>query len=100
MAGGDFHRRPRPPYIGCCRQELEGLAAYSVTVSRVGWFSRSIRPPDEPPNSNAPAAVPPGTVGPPALSPGDPHGLTIDTLDAPPSSPPTITPSAWAGWPA
>jgi HK97 family phage portal protein len=70
------------------------------TVSRVGWFSRSIRPPDELPNGNDPATVAPGTVGPPTLTPGDPHGLTLDPLAAPPSSPPTITPSAWSGWPA
>jgi HK97 family phage portal protein len=66
----------------------------------VGWFSRSIRPPDETPNTNDPASVPPATVGPPSVNPGDPHGVTVDALDAPAASPPTILPSAWSGWPA
>lgn len=69
------------------------------TVCGVGLLSRSIRPP-EIPNDNDPASVQPATVGPPSATPGDPHGLTVDTLDAPASSPPFITPSAWSGWPA
>lgn len=64
------------------------------------FWSRSIRPPDEIPNSNDPADVPPGTVGPESAA-GDPHGLTVEQLDAPPpAGPPIVTPDAWSGWPA
>jgi len=65
-----------------------------------GWFSRSIRPPDETPNANDPASVPPATVGPPSASPGDPNGVTVEATTMMAASPPTITPSAWSGWPA
>lgn len=62
-------------------------------------FTRSIRPPDEVPNDNDPADVPPATVGDSVYNPGDPHGLTVEGM-AGFTSPPTIVPSAWSGWPA
>jgi HK97 family phage portal protein len=64
----------------------------------MGLFSRSARPPDIP-NSNDPADVPPATVGPPSARPGDPNGVVITGTDVG-WSPPSITPSAWSGWPA
>jgi hypothetical protein len=61
--------------IGRPAENLNSAMAESWgTVFRVGWFSRSIRPPDELPNGNDPATVAPGTVGPPTLTAGDPHG--------------------------
>jgi HK97 family phage portal protein len=67
----------------------------------VGLFTRAIRTPDpEIPNGNDPATAAPGTVGPPSATPGDPHGVLISGDPAPPWLPPTIRPSAWAGWPA
>jgi HK97 family phage portal protein len=60
---------------------------------------RSIRPPDEIPNSNDPADTPPNTVGGSVYSPGDPDGVEI-TGTSTAWSPPTIVPSAWSGWPA
>jgi HK97 family phage portal protein len=60
---------------------------------------RSIRPPDEIPNTNDPADVPPATVGGNVYNPGDPHGVEI-TGTSVAWSPPTIVPSPWSGWPA
>jgi len=64
----------------------------------MGWFSRSIRPP-EIPNSNDPASVPPATVGPPSATGGDPDGVTLTGADPPAWVPPAIRPAAWSGWP-
>lgn len=60
---------------------------------------RSIRPPDEIPNTNDPADVPPATVGGNVYNPGDPNGVEI-TGTASSWVPPTIVPSPWSGWPA
>ncbi len=65
-----------------------------------GLLTRSIRPPEETPNDNDPLTHPPGTVGPPSAAPGDPHGVLLEGPDTPSVPPPTIVPSAWAGWPA
>jgi len=64
-------------------------------------FTRAIRPPDDiTPNDNDPLSVPPSTVGPDQLvNPGDPSGVEI-TGQSSDWLPPTITPSAWSGWPA
>jgi len=68
----------------------------------MGWFNRSIRPPDEIPNANDPVTAAPNTVGPPGVNPGDPHGVTLDTFvdDGPGWPPLRVTPSPWSGWPA
>lgn len=62
------------------------------------WFTRSIRPPEEP-NSNDPASVPPATVGANVYTPGDPHGVEVGGTSGF-TAPPTIVPSAWSGYPA
>jgi hypothetical protein len=64
--------------------------------------TRSLRPDDVPttPNGNNPLDVPPATVGADVAIPGDPHGLVVTGELMAASSPPTITPSAWSGWPS
>lgn len=65
------------------------------------WFTRSIRPGDIAPNPNDPADVPPATVGPPAVTPGDPHGVVLDTSAPRIPPPPRVAgPMPWSGWPA
>ena len=66
-------------------------------------LTRSIRPDDSAPNDNEPPESVPGTVGPGGLevSAGDPEGFVVaasDPLYSPP--PPTLSASAWSGWPA
>ena len=55
---------------------------------------------DVPPNDNDPADVPPATVGPPSATPGDPHGVEIVGESGNGARLPTISASAWSGWPA
>lgn len=75
------------------------MFAYAVALFR------SIRPPDPvQPNATDPAgAGAPGTVGPDQLvNPGDPSGVTVQSVAAGAGSmPPSIIyPSGWSGWPA
>jgi HK97 family phage portal protein len=50
----------------------------------MGWLTRAIRPPDEIPSS----------------SPGDPHGVVLDTSGPVVPPPPRPVAQPWAGWPA
>jgi HK97 family phage portal protein len=67
----------------------------------MAFWTRAIRPDpsSEIPNDN-PAGVPPASVGAPDAVPGDPHGVELVGDDPGWAPPPTITPSAWSGWPA
>lgn len=66
----------------------------------MSWLNRSIRPPEAPNDTDPAGAGAPGTVGPPQARPGDPHGLVYEGPAGPGApTPPTVVPSAWAGWP-